>query len=73
MMTRALAQNLVAIGMADLIKRMFYVSENCRYGSHHGCCQDQSTDTLGNALTLLGDDIYIKRIDTCQARVILPQ
>ena len=56
MITKALAQNLVAIGMADLIQRAYQVSLNCCYEPHMGCCQEQNSDVFEQALIYLGMD-----------------
>lgn len=60
MLTRALAQNLVAIGMADLILRTSKVADECEkhHKQMHGCCQEQLIDTYLQVLTNLGYDIY---------------
>lgn len=72
LITRALAQNLVAIGMADLIVRTYKVADTCCYKGqecavigpytvipkNQGCCQEQNIDTYGNILQIFGVDIY---------------
>ena len=56
MLTKALAQNLVAIGMADMIQRAYLVACNCIHCRHgpHGCCQEQNVDVLAQVLKNLG-------------------
>lgn len=58
MITRALAQNLVAIGMADFIQRLDKVANTCRVCHFGHCCQEQCIDTLSQVLQNLGCDIY---------------
>jgi hypothetical protein len=56
-MTKQLAQNLVAIGMATLLCRMNRTAFHCCLNHpKKGCCQDERLDTLSSGLTALGKD-----------------
>ena len=54
MITSALAQNLVAIGMADMLQRTYMTTTNCIYEPHYGCCQEQLVDVFHVVLEALG-------------------
>lgn len=57
MITRALAQNLVAIGMADFICRLNRSAFHCCLNHpKDGCCQETLLDVVNCILESLGKD-----------------
>ncbi len=57
MLTRQLAQSLVAIGMADFICRLNRSAFHCCLNHpKEGCCQDSLLDVVNKILNALGKD-----------------